>query len=238
MGPRKNYILCVFRELDISKIWIFGKHTVDAAIANPARNVLEKVSLYDEPGFKKQGREWFDKKFGTSANHQGFAALIDEAHTLSVEEAAIENRVLVLDQITDPHNFGAIIRSAAVLGFRHIIIMTKNAATLTPTVYKTASGGMEHVGIIQATNLSKALTSLKKLGFWIIGLDERGRTILHEYKPSPSEKIALVVGAEGTGIRRLIKENCDILLRIDANPAFSTLNASNACAIAMYQLRG
>lgn len=218
-------------------IWIFGKHAVLETIQNKKRKVLEAVSVKHEPGFSVRDKDWFNKKFGTSANHQFIAAQITEDENLSADIAFNSSRVLILDQITDPHNLGAIIRSAAVFGFYYVIVSKKNSADISATVYKTASGAMEYVDIIQVTNISRTISELKENGFWVIGLDERGSASIDAYDTKNANKIALVIGAEGSGIRRLVKENCDELLYIKSNGKFSTLNASNACCVAMYRFQ-
>lgn len=192
------------------------------------------MSIKKLDGFLTKSPEWFKSKFPNQANHQGIAALIEEFEEYDISDICNAKKILILDQITDIHNLGAIVRSAAVFGFYYIIIMDKNSVDINSTVYKIASGGMEFVKIIKVTNISNAIKILKKNGFWVIGLDEHGNASLKEYETKNSYKIALVIGAEGNGIRRLVKENCDELLYIKPFGKFSTLNASNACSIAMY----
>lgn len=230
----KKILLNSQKELAINRIWIFGKHAVLEAARNKSRQVFEKVSFYDLPGFEKRPKEWFVKKFKDNANHQYTAALIEEFEPMEIEEAFRLPRVLILDQITDPHNLGAIIRSAAVFGFMGVIIMGRHSASITPVVYKTASGAMEHVKVITVTNISNAIKELKEAGFWVIGLDEKGTCALQDYKNLGPRPIALVIGAEGAGIRPLVKSSCDELLYIKSYGDFSTLNASNAACAAMY----
>lgn len=220
----------------VSNLWIFGKNAVMEAVQNTERIITEKVSIKPIPGFKQKDKSWFDKKFGNESNHQGIAALISEEDLCTIEDAYASSRILILDQITDPHNLGAIIRSAAVFGFKNIIIMNRNSADINAVVYKTASGGMEYVNIIKVNNLSRSIIDLKEHNFWILGLDEKGSRELKDYSFSESTKIALVIGSEGFGIRRLVKDLCDEILYIKPCNTFSTLNASNASCIAMYQL--
>jgi 23S rRNA (guanosine2251-2'-O)-methyltransferase len=139
--------------------------------------------------------------------------------------------VLFLDSITDPQNLGAIIRTAAFMGIDGIIIPKDRAAGITDTVFKVASGGVEHVHICQATNLVSALKALKEIGFWIAGLSEHAKEdIRHIKKNSP---LGLVLGNEEKGIRPLLQQNCDYLVKISSKGSLQSLNASVAAALAM-----
>ncbi len=138
----------------------------------------------------------------------------------------------VLDQITDPQNLGAIIRSAAAFGVDALILPKHQSVPITSTVAKAASGALEFVPVCYVNNLTTALETLKKNDYWIYGLDESGDTIDNTDLP---EKVAVIIGAEGAGMRRLTKENCDYHVRIATSSKFTTLNASNAAAIALHQ---
>ena len=146
----------------------------------------------------------------------------------------INEAIAILDNVTDPHNVGAIIRSAAVFGIKAIIMQNRNSCKISGIVAKTASGGLEHVDIYNVTNLSTAIKELKKYGFWIISLAESGDKYLHEL--DLKGKICLILGSEGKGIRRLQLENSDFIAKLPSTKNFSTLNVSNAAAISFYEV--
>lgn len=143
--------------------------------------------------------------------------------------------ILLLDQITDPHNLGAIMRSAAVFGACAVVVTERNSPSGDSlTLAKTASGAMEEVPLCPVTNLNHTMQDLKNAGFWLVGLAEEGGDNLRTLPLS--NRIGLVLGSEGSGLRRLTKESCDFLVRIQTAPTFSTLNASNAAGIALYEV--
>ena len=141
----------------------------------------------------------------------------------------------MLDQVTDPHNIGAILKSSCVFGASALIMQDKHAPDLGGTLAKTACGAVEHVPVIYETNLTRCLELLQKEGYFAIGLDERGENDiakLPDYK-----KMVLVMGAEGDGIRRLVREQCDVLASLPAEGPIPCLNVSNAAAVALYAVR-
>ncbi len=142
--------------------------------------------------------------------------------------------VLVLDQVTDPQNVGAILRSAAAFGALAVVTTGRNAAQESGVLVKTASGAFDHIPYISVTNLARALESLKAGGFWSLGLAGEGQRCLAEAKSDGP--VALVLGAEGSGLRRLTRETCDELVRLPTLEPISALNVSNAAAVGLYEL--
>ena len=139
--------------------------------------------------------------------------------------------VVILDGIEDPHNFGAIVRSAAACGACAVVFGKDRSAPLSAAAAKSAAGAMEYIDLVQAPNLSRAIDDLKKAGFWIAGLDAAAEKTIWE--ADLKGRVALVIGSEGTGIRRLVRENCDFHLRIPLSGPVTSLNASVSAAIAM-----
>jgi 23S rRNA (guanosine2251-2'-O)-methyltransferase len=173
-----------------------------------------------------------------SARHQGVLAIAGEYPYLSLPEllaSAGENPLLVaLDQVTDPHNFGAIVRSAVALGASGVVTLKDRASPVTSAVVRASAGATELARIARVTNLARALAELREGGLQIVGLDAEGTVELHE-APHPTVGRVLVVGSEGSGLRRLTREQCDVLARITLGGPMRSLNASVAAGIAVYQ---
>jgi 23S rRNA (guanosine2251-2'-O)-methyltransferase len=171
-------------------------------------------------------------RLGVEAIHQG---VLLEAHALEAGDISdLEQSrgiVLVLDQVTDPHNFGAIIRTAAAFGLEALITTHRHSPHMSGVLAKAASGGLEHIALIHVTNLARALDRLGDDGFLRLGLDSEAPTSL-EALPI-SRPVALVLGAEGRGLRRLTREKCDRLARLEMPGPIKSLNVSNACAVAL-----
>lgn len=172
------------------------------------------------------------------ARHQGVLAVAGEYPYVQLPEL-FENRpehtlLLALDQITDPHNFGAIIRSAVALGARGIVTLKDRAAPVTGAVVRASAGASEVARIARVTNLARALRELHAAGLQIVGLAPEGTVELAEL-PFPAEGRVLVVGSEGSGLRRLVREHCDALARIELRGTLQSLNASVAAGIAIYE---
>lgn len=237
---------------------IYGTHAVTEAWLNPAREI---TALYITPPLLEEFKPVLDKadilglsrpeptimdkhkidRFASKdAVHQGIALAAEPLDEQSVGDfirrAEGESNVLLimLDQVTDPHNVGAIIRSASALGADGMIMQRKHAPSLTGVLAKTASGGLEHMPIATETNLSRALEELKEAGFFAFGLDERGQQSVNEVKRGG--RVVLVLGAEGSGLRPLVREHCDSLLRLPTVGAIQSLNVSNAAAVALFAL--
>jgi 23S rRNA (guanosine2251-2'-O)-methyltransferase len=171
-------------------------------------------------------------RLGAQAVHQG---VLLEARALEAGDisdlAGSPGIVLVLDQVTDPHNFGAIVRTSAAFGIEALITTQRHSPSLSGVLAKAASGGLEHVHIINVTNLARALDTLGDYGFFRIGMDSEAAASLDGLPIS--KPLALVLGAEGQGLRRLTREKCDALARLDMPGPIKSLNVSNACAIAL-----
>lgn len=188
--------------------------------------------------------KYVDKKIldkETDGNHQGIIAYPEMYRYSSVED--ILNRaeksdeppfVVILDGIEDPHNLGAIIRTAEAAGVHGIIIPENRSASVTETVVKTSTGAVFHMPVSKVTNLSKTIDLLKDKGLWIYGLDMDGTSF---NKENLTGAVAMVVGSEGRGLSRLVKEKCDIILSIPMCGKVNSLNASNAAAITIYEVR-
>jgi 23S rRNA (guanosine2251-2'-O)-methyltransferase len=175
-------------------------------------------------------------RLGADAVHQG---VLLEARPLPAADlddiVAKSDIVLVLDQITDPHNVGAILRTAAAFGVDALVTTERHAPEFSGVLAKAASGGLEHVTLVEVVNLARAIDDLKARGYLCVGLDSEAPVAL-EAAPL-ARPLALVLGAEGKGLRRLSKERCDLLARLDMPGAIKSLNVSNACAIALTLVR-
>lgn len=181
-----------------------------------------------------------DRLVGEQSVHQG---LVLKASPLSqpyiedvLKDTPEEACLLILDQVTDPHNIGAIMRSAAAFGALAVIQQELNAPDANnATIAKTASGAVEEIPLVSVTNISRTMEDIKKAGFWCIGLDEMGKEKLD--KANLKGKIAFILGREGKGLRPLIRNTCDILSHLPTTESFSTLNVSNAAAVSLYEWR-
>ena len=171
----------------------------------------------------------------SNLSHQDICMETIIKQTCTIPElCSIDGAVVILDNVTDPHNVGAIIRSAAVFGIKGIIIHGRSACGISSTVAKTSSGGLNYVTICPVNNIAATIKELKKYGFWIVALSECGDKYLHEV--DLHGKICLIFGSESTGIRRLQMKNSDFIARLPTTSHFSTLNVSNAASIAFYEL--
>jgi 23S rRNA (guanosine2251-2'-O)-methyltransferase len=227
--------------------WIYGHHAVSAALANPERKILRlaQAGAGDVP--MVEGHEWeqvppdvLESWLPPRAVHQGLAAKVHPLPDRGIEDviAEAEGRehahVMILDQVTDPQNVGAILRSAAAFGALAVVLTERHAAPESGALAKAASGALEHVPLIRVANLARALDLLKKGGFWIAGLAADGTQTLADAKLTG--KVGLALGAEGAGLRRLTREHCDLLVRLPTGGAIDHLNVSNAAAVALYEL--
>ena len=174
-------------------------------------------------------------------NHQGVLARVQAYSYASfsqleetVSSAPSPERILILDGITDPRNFGAILRTAEAVGVRHIIVPKDRSVGITPAVYKASAGAISHLRVYRVVNLRRAVFSLKTKGFWIVGLDAEAKQD-YDAQEYP-KKLGIVLGGEGRGIRPLISKECDYLVRIPMKGKISSLNVSVAGAVLLYEV--
>ena len=222
--------------------YMYGKHAVLAALSNKNRIVkqvyctedvfAQNKNLISKFRYEITNSEGFTKIIGPAGPHQGIAAYLSGLFSNEIRDIETIDKVAILDQITDPQNIGAIIRNAAAFNFEAIIIPADNAPDENSTIAKAASGALELVQIIKVPNLRNAIEFLKKNGFWIIGLDGHAKEILD--KKLISSKMAIVLGSEDQGLRRLTKENCDHLVKIPISHSLESLNVSAASAIVFH----
>jgi 23S rRNA (guanosine2251-2'-O)-methyltransferase len=244
------------------KPMLYGFHAVRAAWLNPerymqalylteqsAKNFEETLAQAKKKSIRRPppqivDKAQIDRMLPRDAVHQGIALLADELQEVGVQDMIIKAKeqdrttLLMLDQVTDPHNVGAILRSACAFGAEGMILQRRHAPELNNGVLaKTACGAVEFTPVAYETNLSRAIEELKEGGFFVIGLDERGAQTINEYVASAKPgNVVLVLGAEGEGMRRLVAENCDLLLRLPTQGKIQSLNVSNAAAVALYSL--
>lgn len=223
---------------------IYGFHAVQAALKARRRPLVailatEAAAARLAPDIAAAGLETkivlaedLTRRLGAQAVHQGVLLEAGPIEPIDLSEIAdVSGIVLVLDQITDPHNVGAILRTAAAFAVDALVTTTRHAPDFSGIVAKAASGGLDHVPIVEVVNLARALEDLGERGYWRVGLDSAGPTA---FDAAPLVRpVALVLGAEDKGLRRLTRENCDALVRLDMPGAIKSLNVSNACAVAL-----
>ena len=245
--------------------WLYGRHAVAAALANPERQwrrlaVLagaetEAAALVAAARARFAGaiaqsggdaisaldRARFNLLLPEGAVHQGWAleVLPLEAPDLDDVLRAAEMQggrsiIVVLDQVSDPHNVGAVLRSAAAFGAAAVIVAEHGAPPVTGTLAKAASGALDSMALVYVVNVARALDRLKEAGYWCCGLAADAPAVLAALDLGP--RVALVLGSEGGGLRRLVREHCDYLARLPTRPEQPSLNVSNAAAIALYEL--
>ncbi|MFQ5535744.1 MAG: 23S rRNA (guanosine(2251)-2'-O)-methyltransferase RlmB [Sphingomonadales bacterium] len=232
-------------------LWLHGRHAVLAALANPARSCLRLLVTKDTarslehcddfPGGLEPtivDRAEIARQLPPEAVHQGVALQVDPLPGTALEDAldhpADHPVVVVLDQVTDPHNVGAILRSAAAFGAAAVITTEAHAPPETGALARAASGALEAVPFVRCVNLARALDYLADQGYWRVGLDGAADKTLGD--AMPLDRVALVLGSEGKGMRRLTRERCDLLVRLPISDAVESLNVSNAAAVALYEL--
>jgi 23S rRNA (guanosine2251-2'-O)-methyltransferase len=205
---------------------LYGWHTVTAALTNPQRRIRHPVA----PEIMRP--DALAARLTPDAVHQGLIAEADPLPSPDIEDLPATGIVLVLDQITDPHNVGAILRTAAAFAVAAVVTTARHSPEATGVLAKSASGALELVPIVIVQNLARALAGLKTRGFLTVGLDSEASDDLAAI--ALQQPLALVLGAEGKGLRQLTGATCDRLARLDLPGAIKSLNVSNAAALALY----
>lgn len=230
-------------------VHLYGLHTVRAALDNPARkiarmmvtrNALQRLEIVDESTLPFDVEivepKAIDKITGSDAVHQGVLIESKPLTPKPLNSLGDTKLVLVLDQVTDPHNVGAIMRSAVAFGAGALITTSRHSPNESGVLAKSASGAIENIDHIEVRNLADALQTLSKSGFQTIGLDSEGPDVLE--KSFTGDRIALVLGAEGKGLRQKTRDTVDTLARLDMPGVIKSLNVSNAAAISLYAAGG
>jgi len=224
--------------------YLYGLHAVQAALDNSRRvkralfatsNALERLKTPAKLSVQKIESAPLQAMLPPGAVHQGVALEVQALPQPSLEEIAASGKpLLMLDQVSDPHNIGAILRSAAAFNAGGIICQDKHAPKENATIAKTAAGGLERVPMVSVTNLTRALQDLQAAGYWSVGMD--GAAQQHFDQLKLDRKTVLVMGAEGEGLRRLVAEHCDMLAKLPIDSQMESLNVSVATGIALYAL--
>src|SRR3954465_3956218 len=223
---------------------LYGWHTVTLALTNPKRRIRklmltenaarrladERIETRVTPDIVRPSL--IDQRLGPDAVHQGLLAEADPLPSPDIDTLEQQGIVLVLDQITDPHNVGAILRSAAAFSVKAIVTTARHSPEATGVLAKSASGALELVPLVLVQNLARALTALNDQGFLTVGLDSQGS---EDLGAAPlRQPLALVLGAEGKGLRQLTRETCSVVARLDVPGEIKSLNVSNAAVLALY----
>ncbi len=228
------------------KVWLYGIHSVTAALTNRARAQHRLIATEDGAerlaavGVQPEivDRRALEELLPPGAVHQGVALSTRPLAAESAEDIADRGAaagravVIVLDRVSDPRNVGAVVRSAAVFGALGVVMPDRHSPPSGGVLAKSASGGLETVPLVRVANLARALDALKERGFWCIGLDSRAETALDS--ATLPDRVAFVLGAEGTGLRRLTRERCDYTASIASAGSVASLNVSCAATIALY----
>lgn len=233
----------------IMPLIIYGRHAVLAALANPKRQISKLLCTKENVAELQKAtkitpqivdKKDIDKLLSPDAVHQGFALLCNRLPSYALEdiielsETKERCHVLILDQVTDPQNIGAIIRSAVAFDTLGLIVQDKNSPLENGAMDKAAAGMIEHLPIVRVVNLARAIDKLKEAGFWTIGMDGYATTTID--KMDKSGKTAVIMGSEGKGMRRLVEESCDVAVRLPISPLTESLNVATAAAITLYEL--
>jgi len=225
---------------------IYGAHPVEEALKNPKRkfvkltctlNGAERLKALTQPlGITPEivNPKVLDRKVEPDAVHQGMILEAKALRQPQLDEIEQSGVVVMLDQVTDPHNVGAILRSCAAFQVTAVVTTARHSAEASGVLFKAASGAYEHVPFVKVTNLARAMEELRDAGFRLVGLDSEAETVLGAIDKTPP--LVLVLGAEGKGLRELTRKNCDVVAKLDFSGAIRSLNVSNAAAVALYAL--
>ncbi len=229
-------------------LWLYGHHAIVAALANPSRR-LRRLLLTEEAeaalskllpqpwplAAERVDRPRLDQLLGRDIVHQGSALLADPLAPPSLQSVLERpGPIIVLDQVSDPRNVGAIMRSAAAFGAAAVIAQDRNAPEENGALAKAASGALETMPLLRAVNIARTLIALKAANIWCVGLDAGGSAL--SAAAIGDRRVALVLGAEGDGLRRLTRETCDEVAGLTIKGGVDSLNVSAAAAVAMYEI--
>ena len=229
------------REPEDGPYHLYGLHAVAAALANPERKIRRVVATRNawtrlspatpiEPEIVEP--RTVDRLVGADAVHQGIAVETERLPERDLDTLPVGAPLVILDQVTDPHNVGAILRSATALGAGALVTTRRNAPPETALLAKSASGALEHTPIIRVGNLASALGTISTMGYTTVGLDSDAEHALETM--SFDGPVAIVLGAEGRGLRERTRESADRLARLDMPGPIRSLNVSNAATLALY----
>ncbi|MBU6444725.1 MAG: 23S rRNA (guanosine(2251)-2'-O)-methyltransferase RlmB [Alphaproteobacteria bacterium] len=231
-------------------LWLYGLHAVKAALANPRRNPVRALlteraaaeigpKLLARVAHEPADGEKIARLLPPGSVHQGVALACEPLPRRDLADVLVPSGrrriVLVLDQISDPHNVGAILRSAAAFGASAVVVQDRHAPPESGALAKAASGALDVVPYLEVVNIARALDELAELGFWRVALAGDGEQSLKE--AVSSNDVAIVLGSEGSGLRRLVRERCDVSAVIPIDAEMESLNVSNAAAVALYEVR-
>ncbi len=240
-GPDKSVERPRGSDPDVSLIW--GFHAVREALRSTRRKLLRlhateaaAARLAEDIAARRvevliATAQEIEARAPHDSIHQGVLLEARPLGPIALADLPANGLVLVLDQVTDPHNVGAILRTAAAYGVDAVVVTERHSPSLTGVLAKSASGALEHVPICHVVNLARAMEELADMGYARVGLDSEGSTNLADTELA--RPLALALGAEGKGLRRLTRENCDVVARLDLPGPIKSLNVSNACAVAL-----
>lgn len=227
-----------------SSLWLYGKHPCLAALHNPARTCHEVLLLAQSEAkyradipksvpIRISDKQTLEKKLPADALHQGIAVRVEALPLLTLDDISPTGALVMLDQVTDPHNIGAILRSCAAFSASGLIVTKHHCPQESAVMAKSACGALELVPLIRVANLDATIRNLQDQGYWAYGLTGEAKTSITTVKFDP--KTLFIFGAEGTGLRDLTLKRCDHLIRLPIHPQVESLNVSNAVAITLYE---
>jgi len=225
---------------------LYGAHPIEEALQNPKRKFVKLTTTLNGAERLKEftqslgitpeivNPKVLDRRLEPDAVHQGMILEAKPLHQPQLNEIEQSGVVVMLDQVTDPHNVGAILRTCAAFNVRALVTTARHSPEASGVLFKAASGAYEHVPFVKVTNLARAMEELRDAGFRLVGLDSEADVTLAEVDKTPP--LVLVLGAEGKGLRELTAKNCDVVAKLDFSGAIRSLNVSNAAAVALYAL--